>query len=74
MPLYTFRNKQTSEEWEESMSIREMEQKIKDKNFEIVLSAPVIRSTFEGKKPDQKFRRLLQGIKKKHKESNINTF
>lgn len=74
MPLYTIRNNKTGEEIEESLSIKEMESKTKGKDFDVVPSAPVIRHTFEGKKPDKNFRKLLQGIKKNNKGSTINTF
>lgn len=76
MPIYHFKNKKTGEEFEERLSITEMEDKLKrDKNLDVVPSAPLIRTnSFVNKKPDPKFRSLLRNIKKKNKGSNINTF
>ena len=36
MPIYTFRNKTTGEEWEDLMSISEMETFTKKRNIELV--------------------------------------
>ena len=36
MPLYTFRNKRTGEEWDDLMSISEMEKFTKKRNIELV--------------------------------------
>lgn len=76
MPFYNFKNKKTGEEFEERLSISEMEDKLKnDPNLDVIPSAPLIRTdSFVGKKPDAKFRSLLKNIKKKNKGSSINTF
>ena len=47
MPIYKLRNEQTGEEWEELMSISEMEQKLEDHPHVTLLvnGAPMVTGT-----------------------------
>ena len=47
MPIYKLRNTQTNEEWEELMSISEMEQKLEDHpHVELLINgAPMVTGT-----------------------------
>ena len=42
MPIYTFRNKTTGEEWDDLMSISEMEKFTKKRNIELVPTAAML--------------------------------
>lgn len=78
MPTYSFRNKKTLEEWEEHMTMTEKDKFLrKNKDVEQILVNPVafgdpVRLGF--KKPDEGFREILRGIKRKYKGSKVNTF
>ena len=82
MPIYTFLDTKTNEEFEESMSIAEKEiflKKNKHINQLIVKSPGLADPTRVGiKKPDSGFRDLLKEIKKNNSKgltkSNINTW
>lgn len=75
MPLYTFKNKETGEIWDERMSLSDRERKLQDPNIEqLITGAPRLNYSQIGKKPDDNFRDVLKRIKSKHRGSNINTF
>ena len=80
MPTYRFLNNDTSEEYEDFMSISALEVYLKENPHltQLVNGAPLIGSGRGMGKPDQGFRDLLKTIKKKHSKgisrSNINTF
>ena len=44
MPLYTFRNKKTGEEWEDMMTIAEMEAFSKKRDIDVGISVLIIIS------------------------------
>lgn len=78
MPVYTFHNTKTEEEWTDTMSISEMEEML-DVNPHIkwvpTSGPPVLDSVRLGiRKPDDNFRDLLKTIKKGSPRSKINTF
>jgi hypothetical protein len=73
IPTYTFRNKETLEEWEERLSFSEREEKLKDPNIEQIPGAPAIVSGTKTK-PDSGFRDLLKTIRKNNIWSKIETF
>lgn len=79
MPTYKFLNTETNEEYEEFMSISELERTLKENPHitQLVHGAPGISSGVS-KKPDSGFRDLLKEIKKSHSKgiskSTINTF
>lgn len=74
MPLYTFINTETNEEFEELMSY--------SRKIEFLEENPHIKSSFgvlnvgynDAKKPDEGFRDILRTIKKNHRRGDINTF
>jgi hypothetical protein len=80
MPTYRFLNNDTSEEYEDFMSISALEVYLKENPHltQLVNGAPLIGSGRGMGKPDQGFRDLLKTIKKKHSKgisrSTINTF
>ena len=80
MPTYRFLNNETGEEYEEFMSISALELYLEENKHitQLVNGAPLIHSGRGIGKPDQGFRDLLKGIKKKHSKgltrSTINTF
>lgn len=56
MPIYKLRNEQTGEEWEELMSISEMEQKLEDHPHVTLLvnGAPMVTGTMGKNSPMKK--------------------
>ena len=42
MPIYTFRNRKTGEEWDDLMTIAEMESFTKKRNIELVPTAAML--------------------------------
>jgi len=81
MPTYSFRNKETGEEFDEIMSISKLDQyKIDNPNLEQLLGTPPLGDPVRlgMKKPDDTFRDILKQIKKnndsKRIRSNINTW
>lgn len=48
MPLYTFKDLTTGEEWEELLSFSGREEKIKDPNIQQVIHAPAVISGISG--------------------------
>jgi hypothetical protein len=80
MPTYRFLNNETSEEYEEFMSISALDVYLKDNPHltQLVNGAPLIASGRGMGKPEQGFRDLLKEIKKKNQRgisrSTINTF
>jgi len=81
MPTYSFRNKETGEEFDEIMSISKLDQyKIDNPQLEQLLGTPPIGDPVRlgMKKPDDTFRDILKQIKKnndgKRIRSTINTW
>ena len=81
MPTYSFRNKETGEEFDEIMSISKLDQyKIDNPNLEQLLGTPPLGDPVRlgMKKPDDTFRDILKQIKKnndsKRVRSTINTW
>jgi len=80
MPTYRFLNKNTNEEFEEFMSISELDEYLVENLHitQLVNGAPAISSGRGMGKPDQGFRDLLKDMKKKHSRgitrSTINNF
>jgi hypothetical protein len=78
MPIYNFFNKETNEIIERTMSIKAMEEFLKDNpQYSIHHGSPpglgdTIRMGL--KKPDEGFRDILRNIKSKHYGSKVNTF
>jgi hypothetical protein len=80
MPTYRFLNNDTSEEYEDFMSISALELYLKDNPnvTQLVSGAPMIHSGRGLGKPDEGFRDLLKNMKKANskgfRRSTINTF
>jgi hypothetical protein len=80
MPNYLFLNNDTGEEYEEFMSISELDHYLKNNPniTQLVSGAPMIHSGRGMKKPDAGFRDLLKKIKEGNSrgrsKSSINTF
>lgn len=80
MPTYRFLNTITNEEFEDFMSISNLEGYLKDNPHfvQLVNGAPMIVSGRGMKKPDQGFRDILKEIKTKHSKgiskSTVNDF
>lgn len=75
MPTYTFKNKETEEEFEKFMKNSEREEFLKNN--------PDIEQTYryapsvgydDSHKPDDGFRDILRKVKKDHPGSDVNTF
>lgn len=64
MPLYTFRDKTTGEEWDELLSFSGREELLKDPNIEQVITAPAIISGISGvtHKTDSGFKDMMSRI------------
>jgi hypothetical protein len=80
MPTYRFLNNETGEEYENFMSISELDAYLQEnpKIIQLVNGAPMIHSGRGMGKPDQGFRDLLKNMKKGNNKgitrSTINTF
>ena len=78
MPNYTFRNNDTQEEFDISMSIAERDQYVLDNPHltQIITGAPSIGDPYRlgRKKPDDGFRDVLRNVQHHHKKDNINTW
>ena len=80
LPTYAFHNTKTGEEFEDFMSISQLETFLEENPdiVQLVNGAPMIGSGRGMGKPDQGFRDLLKDTKKKHSKgitrSSINTF
>lgn len=81
MPTYSFRNKETGEEFDEIMSIHKLDQyKADNPHLEQLLGTPPLGDPVRlgMKKPDDTFRDILKQIKKntdgKRIRSTINTW
>lgn len=80
MPTYAFQNLKTGEEFEDFMSISQLETYLSENPdiVQLVNGAPALGSGRGQGKPDQGFRDLLKDMKKKHSKgitrSTINTF
>jgi hypothetical protein len=74
MPLYTFVNIETNEEFEELMPHSKVEEFLKENTHvrRKVTSSSI--SYNDAKKPDDSFRDILRDIKRNSPRSNINTF
>lgn len=80
MPTYRFLNNETGEEYENFMSISELDAYLQENPHitQLVNGAPMIHSGRGMGKPDQGFRDLLKHMKKGNQKgisrSTINTF
>lgn len=80
MPTYRFLNNETGEEYENFMSISELDAYLQENPHitQLVNGAPMIHSGRGMQKPDAAFRDLLKNIKKEHSKgisrSTVNTF
>ena len=77
MPTYTFENTQTSEIYEDFLTISSMETLLAENpHIRQIPGTPSIVSGVSAgnNKPDSGFRDILKTIKKRHPKSNINTF
>lgn len=78
MPIYTFKNKETGETEEHWMSIAELTKfEKKNKHLEQIIFAAGIGDPMKvgtHTKPNDGFREVLRGIKKRFRGSTINTF
>jgi hypothetical protein len=77
MPIYTFRNNETNEEFEETMKISEMEIFLKDNPHikHVFKNAPAIGDSVRLgiRRIDSSFNDVLQKAKNAHKYSTVNT-
>jgi len=73
MPLYTFRNKKTGEEWEDMMTIDEMEKFSRKRNIELVPTGFGIVSSVGqlDSKIDDGFKDVLSKISDAHPHSAL---
>ena len=73
MPIYTFRNKHTGEEWEDLMTISEMETFTKKRNIELVpTSVGIVSSVGQmDSKIDGGFKEVLGKISDAHPHSAL---
>lgn len=78
MPNYTFRNNESNEVFDISMSISERDKYVQDNPHltQLITGAPSIGDPHRLglKKPDDGFRDVLRNVKHHHKKDNINTF
>ena len=80
MPTYKFKNTDTNEEFEQFMSISELDSFLKENSniTQLINGAPLIHSGRGMSKPDSGFRDVLKRIKDKHSQgvtkSSINTY
>lgn len=77
MPNYSFRNKETGEEFDLSLSMADRETYLAENpQIEQILTSINIAdpSRLGLRKPDSGFRDVLKNIKKKHRGSKINTW
>jgi len=76
MPTYRFKNNDLGNEFEEFMSISELDKYLEDNPHltQLVNGAPLIHSGRGMQKPNDGFRDRLKEIKKHHKHSTVNTF
>lgn len=83
MPTYCFRNKKSGEEWEQFMSMNDLDTYLKENPDveQFIGQAPALCDPVTigvRSKPDSGFRDLLKDMKKKHSggfsKSTINTF
>ena len=77
MPNYTFINKKTKKQFDEFMSISELDIFIKNNpHLEQAISAPAIAdpSRLGLRKPDAGFRDVLKKVKMSHRGSTVNTW
>lgn len=78
MPNYTFRNNESNEVFDISMSISERDKYVQNNPHltQLITGAPSIGDPHRLglKKPDDGFRDVLRNVKHHHKKDNINTF
>lgn len=77
MPTYKFLNNDTGEEFEDFMSVSNMELYLSEnKHITLIIGTPpLVDPTRLGiRKPDSGFRDVLKNIKSKHRGSKINTW
>lgn len=77
MPEYLFHNKNTNEEWLETMSISERTEFLAANPHieQLVFGAPAVTYRVgQRTKPDDGFRDVLREVRKKNRRSTINTF
>ena len=77
MPTYTFKNKETGEQFTEMMSLSDRDSFLEENdNIQLCLATPGFADPHRmGRiKPDDSFRDLLKETKKAQRGSNVNTF
>ena len=75
IPTYSFRNRETGEEFEKFLKISEREEFLEQNpNLEQTLKCAPGVSYNDAKKPDEGFRDILRNIKKHHPRGDVNTF
>ena len=74
MPIYSFKNKDTEEYFEQMMSYDDKLKYLEDNpNIESVLTIPTVGYN-DAKKPDDGFRDILKSIKTRNPGSQIDTY
>lgn len=77
MPVYTFHNKDTDEQWTDTLSIAERDAFLASHPNvqQLIVSAPAFASVerLGIKKPDREFRDMVKYIKKRNPGSTINS-
>ena len=78
MPTYSFRDNNTGREFNDTMSISQLEVYLKENDHieQIITVAPALAdpTRLSIRKPDQGFRDHLRRIKKHHRRSTVNTW
>jgi hypothetical protein len=73
MPTYTFKNRQTGQQYTELMKIAELDPYLAANDVDLVPTAPMIVSGVDGlRRPDDTFKDMLKEMKKKNPGGNIN--
>ena len=73
MPTYTFRNNKTDEEWDEFMTIADMEKFISKKNIDLVPQIPnfISGTTSASNNKDGGFNEVLHKVSEAHPHSPL---
>jgi hypothetical protein len=74
MPSYSFKHKETGEEFDLILTLAEREEYLKDNPYVIqILTKATLVSGVRGK-PDEGFRDILRSIQRSHRGSTVETF
>jgi len=77
MPIYTFRNKETNEEFDENMMIAELDEYLeKNPDVEqiITTSTKIVHERGTNLRVDDGFRESIARVKEKYKINNIKSY